>query len=120
MNSPFNIPVAHKTISPQIVNFMSIRKADPIASGEDLMVWKLHLLDIYKAKYGQDFRFYHCYEFAQNLPQVLFATEGNSSKKLSLSDDSSQKSREGVGSLENCPVGTKKAIQIKKEGEMVE
>ena len=28
--------------------------------------------------------------------------------------------REGVGSLENCPVGTKKVKQIKKEDEMVE
>ena len=59
-------------------------KANPISSEEDLKVWKLHVLDICKAKYGHDFKFHHCYEFAQTSPKLLalFATECNSPRAL--------------------------------------
>ena len=39
-----------KTISPPIIKFISIEKGNPIASGEELKVWKRCLHDIYKAK----------------------------------------------------------------------
>ena len=78
---------------------MSIEKANPITSGEDLKVWKLCLLDMYKAKYGHDFKFYHGYEFAQTTPKFLslYATEGNFTKSSPGSDNTNKKCREGVG-----------------------
>ena len=101
---------------------MSTEKANPITSGEDVRVWKVHLLDIYKAKYSHKFKFFHCYEFAQNLPkfQSLFAPEGNSTKNFSGSDNANKKHREGVGSLEKHPVGMKKAKLIKKKDEIAD
>ena len=101
---------------------MSIEKTNPVTSGEDVKVWKIHLLDIYKAKYGHEFKFFHCYKFAQNSPefQSLFAPEGNSTKSFSGSDDANKKHRKGAGSLEKCPVGMKKAKLIKKEDEMAD
>ena len=94
----------------------------PIASGEDLKVWKLHLLDMYKAKYGNDFKFYHCYEFAQTTPMFLslFGTEGHSSKSSPGPDNANKNPREGVGVSEKHSVGTKKVKQIKKEDVMAE
>ena len=47
-----------KTISPPIIKFIYIEKSDPIASGEELKVWKRCLHDIYKAKYLSEFKFY--------------------------------------------------------------
>ena len=41
-----------KTISPPIIKFISIEESSPIASGEELKVWKRCLHDIYKVKYS--------------------------------------------------------------------
>ena len=59
-----------KTVSPPIIKFISIEKSNPIASGEELKVWKRCLHDIYKAKYLSEFQFYSCYKFAKDQPKV--------------------------------------------------
>ena len=42
------------------IEFISIEKSNPIASGEELKVWKRHLHDIYKAKYLSEFKSNSC------------------------------------------------------------
>ena len=60
-----------KTISPPIIKYISIEKSNPIASGEELKVWKRHLHYIYKAKYLSELKFYSCYKFAKDHPKFL-------------------------------------------------
>ena len=60
-----------KTISPPILKSISIEKSNPIASGEELKVWKRHLHDIYKVKYSLEFKVYSCYEFTKDHPKFL-------------------------------------------------
>ena len=61
----------HKTISPPIIKFVSTEKTNPIASGEELKVWKRHQHDIYKAKYSSELKFYSCYKLTKDHPKFL-------------------------------------------------
>ena len=113
-----------KTISPPIIKFISIEKSYPIASGEELKVWKRHLHDIYKAKYSSEFKFYSCYKFTKDHPKFLslFAMETTTNQSVVDEDGDvvKKKHKDGVGLATKHPVGMKRAKQMKKEDEMVD
>ena len=114
-----------KTIPPPIIKFLSIEKSNPIASGEELKVWKRHLHDIYKAKYLSEFKFYSCYDFAKDHPKFLslFSMETTTNQSVVDKDGHvvvEKKHKHGVGSANKCPVGMKRVKQMKKEDEMVD
>ena len=101
-----------KTISPPIIKFISIEKSNTIASGEELKVWKRHLHDIYKAKYLSKFKFYSCYEFAKDHPKFLSLFSMETTTNQSVVDEDGdvvveKKHKDGVGSANKHPVGTK-------------
>ena len=112
-----------KTISPPIIKFISIEKSNPSASGEELIVWKRHLHDIYKAKYSSEFKCYSCYEFAKDHPKFLSLFSMETTTNQSVVDEDgdvvNKKCKEGVGSATKCLVGTKRVKQMKKEDKMV-
>ena len=100
-----------KTISPPIIKFISIEKSNPIASGEELKVWKRHLHDIYKSEYSSELKFYSCYEFAKDHPKFLslFSMERTTIQSVVDEDGdvAKKKHKDGVGSATKCPVGMK-------------
>ena len=113
-----------KTIFPPIIKFISIEKSNPIASGEELIVWKRCLHDIYKAKYLSEFKFYSCYKFTKDHPKFLslFLMEMTTNQSVVDEDGDvvvEKKHKDGVGSANKCPVGSKRVKQM-KEDEMVD
>ena len=104
-----------KTISPPFIKFISIEKSNPIASGEELKVWKRHLHDVYKAKYLSEFKFHSCYKFANDPPKFLSLFSMEMTTNQSVVDEDGdvveKKHKDGVGSGTKCPVGTKRAKQ---------
>ena len=114
-----------KTISPPIIEFISIEQSNPIASGEELKVWKRCLHHIYKAMYLSEFKFYSCYEFAKDHPKFpsLFSMEMTTNQSVVDEDGDvvvENKCKDGVGSANKHPVGMKRVKQMKKEDEMVD
>ena len=111
-----------KTISPPIIKLISIEKSNPIASGEELKVWKRHLHDIYKVKYSSRFMFYSCYKFAKDHPKFLSLFSMETTTNQSVVDEDGdvvkKKHKDGVG-LATKHLGTKRVKQMKKEDEMV-
>ena len=114
-----------KTISYPIIMFISIEKSNPIASGEELKIWKRHLHDIYKAKYLSELKFYSCYEFVMDHPKFLSLFSMETTTNQSVVDEDGdvvveKKCKDGVGSANNCLVGMKRVKQMKKEDKMVD
>ena len=112
-----------KTTSPPIIKFISMEKSTPIASGEELKVWKRHLHDTYKAKYSSEFKFYSCYKFTKYHPKFLSFFSMEMATNQSVVDEDGEvvkkKCKDGVGLATKCPVGMKRAKQMKKEDKMV-
>ena len=114
-----------KTIYPPIIKFTYFyRKNNPIASGEELKVWKRHLHDTYKAKYSSEFKFYSCSSSPKDQPKFLslFSMETTTNQSVASDGDVvvEKKCKDGVGSATTCLVGTKRMKQMKKEDEMVD
>ena len=104
-----------KNISPPIIKFISIEKSNPIASGEELKVWKRHLYDLYKAKYSSEFKFYSCYKFAKDHPKFLSLFSMEMATNQSVVDEDGfvvkKTCKDGLGSATKHPVGMKRVKQ---------
>ena len=108
----------------QLSSLFLYKKSNPIASGEELKVWKRCLHDIYKTKYSSEFKFYSCYKLAKDHPKFLthFSMEMTTNQSVVHEDGdvAKKKYKDGVSLATKCPVGMKRAKQMKKEDEMVD
>lgn len=116
-----------RMISPNIIKYVSIEKANPKASGEDLNAWRKRLAENYKKKHGTTFKFFSCYEFAKQTPKFssLFTIERTTKSVVSSSSSEAQdpgekKRQTGSGSSNNRPMGNKRAKQLHNSELMID
>ena len=99
-----------KNISPAICMFISIKNANELDSGEDLVTYKMRLLTIYKDRHGADFKFYPCFNFLKDHLKFMSLLQADNNQAVIING----RRKAGIRSSSKCPNGMKKAKKEKQ------
>ena len=101
---------------PNVCKFIAICNANEMNSREDPATYKMQLKAIYHEKYGPEFKFYHCFQFAKDHLKFMTLIQAGSNQPAIVDG----KCKMQIGSSSSCPDGTKKANKEKQENDMAE